>query len=90
MAAESRAAELRREIAYHDHRYHVLDDPLIGDEEYDALLDELCALEREHPELATAGSPIGSWRAGWRRRDGHCDSEQCHLARHDGTSSIWS
>lgn len=74
MAAESRAAELRREIAYHDHRYHVLGDPLIGDDEYDALPDELCALEREHPELATPGSPTSGSAArrvaqeGWALR----------------------
>jgi DNA ligase (NAD+) len=52
-----RAAELRREIAHHDHRYYVLDDPEIGDDEYDALLDELRELERRHPELRTPDSP---------------------------------
>jgi DNA ligase (NAD+) len=52
-----RAAELRREIAYHDHRYYVLDDPVIGDDEYDALLDELRRIEEEHPELRTPDSP---------------------------------
>jgi DNA ligase (NAD+) len=35
----------------------VLDDPEIGDDAYDALLDELRALEREHPELRTPDSP---------------------------------
>ena len=35
----------------------MLDDPEIGDDEYDALLDELRAIEREHPELVTADSP---------------------------------
>ncbi|HTZ88563.1 MAG TPA: NAD-dependent DNA ligase LigA, partial [Solirubrobacteraceae bacterium] len=33
------------------------DDPEIGDDQYDALLDELRAIEREHPELATPDSP---------------------------------
>jgi DNA ligase (NAD+) len=56
-AAEKRAEELRRELAGHNHRYYVLDDPLIGDDEYDALLDELRAIEAEHPELRTPGSP---------------------------------
>jgi DNA ligase (NAD+) len=56
-AAERRAAELRRELALHNHRYYVLDDPLIGDDEYDALLDELRSLEAEHPELRTPDSP---------------------------------
>jgi DNA ligase (NAD+) len=52
-----RAAELRREIAGHNHRYYVLDDPVIGDDAYDALLDELRRLEAEHPELVTPDSP---------------------------------
>lgn len=52
-----RVAELRREIAYHDHRYYVLDDPVIGDDEYDALLNELRELEEQHPELRTPDSP---------------------------------
>jgi DNA ligase (NAD+) len=55
--AEKRAEELRRELALHNRRYYVLDDPLIGDDEYDALLDELRAIEAEHPELKTADSP---------------------------------
>jgi len=55
--AAKRAEELRREIAYHDHRYYVLDDPEIGDDAYDALLDELRKLEAEHPELRTPESP---------------------------------
>jgi DNA ligase (NAD+) len=52
-----RAAELRRELAYHNHRYYVLDDPDIGDDAYDALLDELRRIEAEHPELVTPDSP---------------------------------
>jgi DNA ligase (NAD+) len=54
---EERAAELRREIEHHSYRYHVLDDPEIGDDVYDALFNELRALETEHPELVTADSP---------------------------------
>jgi DNA ligase (NAD+) len=53
---EARAAELRRELAEHNRRYYVLDDPTIGDDEYDALLDELRAIEAEHPELRTSDS----------------------------------
>ncbi len=56
MSAE-RAAELRRELAEHNHRYYVLDDPVIGDDAYDALLDELRRIEAEHPELLTPDSP---------------------------------
>ncbi len=55
--AEARAEEIRSELQVHNHRYYVLDDPTIGDDEYDALLDELRALEAEHPELVTPDSP---------------------------------
>ena len=55
--AERRAAELREQLAHHGHRYYVLDDPEIGDDDYDALLDELRALEAQHPELVTPESP---------------------------------
>jgi DNA ligase (NAD+) len=55
--AADRAAELRAQLAHHGHRYHVLDDPEIGDDAYDALLDELRRVEAEHPELVTPGSP---------------------------------
>jgi DNA ligase (NAD+) len=54
---EGRAAELRRELEFHNHRYYVLDDPVIDDDEYDALLDELRAIEAERPELRTPDSP---------------------------------
>ena len=52
-----RAEELRRELNYHNHRYYQLDDPVISDGQYDALLRELKGIEREHPELQTADSP---------------------------------
>ena len=55
--AAARAAELRAQIAHHDYRYHVLDDPEIPDADYDTLTQELLALEREHPALATPDSP---------------------------------
>jgi DNA ligase (NAD+) len=53
----SRAAELREALEHHAHRYYVLDDPEIGDEEYDGLLDELREIEGTHPELASPDSP---------------------------------
>jgi len=52
-----RARELRRELERHNHRYYVLDDPEVSDADYDALLDELRALERENPDLRTPDSP---------------------------------
>ncbi|HET7483911.1 MAG TPA: NAD-dependent DNA ligase LigA [Solirubrobacterales bacterium] len=54
---EQRAEELRRELADHNRRYYVLDDPSIDDDEYDALLDELRAIEAAHPDLRTPDSP---------------------------------
>ncbi len=59
-----RVLRLREEIVSHDHAYYVLDDPRIGDDAYDALLEELRALEAEHPELRTPDSP--SQRVGGR------------------------
>jgi len=56
-AAKRRIDELRAAIAYHDYRYHVLDDPEIPDADYDLLMRELHALEAAHPELVTDDSP---------------------------------
>ena len=49
--------ELRERIRYHDNRYHVLNQPEIGDSEYDQLYRELVDLEAEFPELVTPDSP---------------------------------
>ena len=54
---ELRAAELHRELNQHNHRYYVLDDPIVSDAEYDRLMQELRSLEQEHPELVTPQSP---------------------------------
>jgi DNA ligase (NAD+) len=56
-SAEQRAAELREQLAHHNKLYYVHDDPEIGDDEYDALLNELRDLEAENPELRTPDSP---------------------------------
>ena len=55
--ARARAEALRDQINYHNYRYHVLDDPLISDAEYDRLMGELVALETTYPELVTPDSP---------------------------------
>ncbi|OED38301.1 hypothetical protein AB833_20325 [Chromatiales bacterium (ex Bugula neritina AB1)] len=52
-----RIEELRKLLHYHNHRYHVLDDPELPDPAYDALFRELQALEKEHPDLQTLDSP---------------------------------
>lgn len=56
-AVVRRLGELRRELHCHAYRYHVLDDPLIADGEYDRLFRELLELERLHPELVAPDSP---------------------------------
>ncbi|HUR48412.1 MAG TPA: NAD-dependent DNA ligase LigA [Acidimicrobiales bacterium] len=52
-----RVDELRREIAHHDERYYVDDEPEISDAQYDALMRELIALETDHPDFVTPDSP---------------------------------
>lgn len=52
-----RAEALRQAIHYHNHRYHVLDDPEISDAEFDRMMQELIDLETAYPALADPGSP---------------------------------
>jgi DNA ligase (NAD+) len=52
-----RAAELREQLHRALIAYHVDDDPVMTDAAYDALYDELVALEAAHPELVTPDSP---------------------------------
>lgn len=54
--ALERAAKLRELLAHHAHRYYTLDAPEISDSAYDALHQELVALEEKYPELAHADS----------------------------------
>ncbi|MGE5131256.1 MAG: NAD-dependent DNA ligase LigA [Sphingomonadaceae bacterium] len=56
-SSRERAAFLRNEIDRHNRLYYVLDQPEITDAEFDRLFEELVALEREHPELASPDSP---------------------------------
>ncbi len=66
--AADRAAELREQLEYHGRRYYVLDDPEIGDDQYDALLDELRAIEAGSPRSADRQQPDPAhW---WRTRLG--------------------
>ncbi len=55
--AKRRIEELRKEIHYHNYRYYVLNDPVISDAEYDALMRELRELEAQFPDLITPDSP---------------------------------
>lgn len=54
---ESKLADLRQQLNEYSYRYHVLDDPLVPDAEYDRLFHELVELEHEYPELVTRDSP---------------------------------
>ena len=56
-AGEARHANLVERILYHDHRYYVLDNPEIEDQEYDRLFRELETLEEKYPALVTPDSP---------------------------------
>ena len=56
-AAQREIEELRSLVRYHEHRYHVLDDPQIGDSDYDALYRRLVDLEARFPELIAPDSP---------------------------------
>jgi DNA ligase (NAD+) len=63
-SVEARVAQLRDQINEHNHRYYVLDDPIVSDAEYDRLLRELEGLEADHPELITRDSPTQRVGAG--------------------------
>jgi DNA ligase (NAD+) len=54
---KERAADLRRQIEYHNHLYYVEAKPEISDREYDRLVEELQKIEAAHPDLATPDSP---------------------------------
>ncbi|RYE77048.1 MAG: hypothetical protein EOO80_11610, partial [Oxalobacteraceae bacterium] len=56
-AATERAAQLRVELARHNHAYYVLDNPTIPDAEYDKLFRELQAIEQDYPALVSSDSP---------------------------------
>ena len=49
--------KLREEINYHNHRYYILDSPVISDAEYDRLFKKLQELENNFPHLITPDSP---------------------------------
>ncbi len=66
-SAAPRIADLREQLRHHNYRYYVLDDPVIADQEYDRLLQELGQLEAQYPDLVTPDSP--TQRVGARPRE---------------------
>ena len=63
----SRYEDLKKQINFHNHRYHVLDAPLVSDGEYDKLMNELKRIEAEHADWVTPDSP--TQRAGAKAAD---------------------
>ncbi len=55
--AQEEIQRLCQEIEEHNHRYYVLDQPVISDQEYDVLLKQLFKLEEDFPELRSSFSP---------------------------------
>lgn len=60
--------KLREELRRHEQLYYVLDQPIISDAEYDAMMRRLLELELQHPELAAPDSP--TQRVGGKAREG--------------------
>ncbi len=50
-------SELKEKIKHYEYAYHVLDRPLVSDQEYDKCYRRLKELESKHPEYVTADSP---------------------------------
>ena len=57
MTETERIIQLRQQLHEHNHRYYVLNSPIISDQEFDFLMHELQDLEARHPELYDANSP---------------------------------
>ncbi len=68
LSPEQRIEALREELRHHEHLYYVMDAPVWTDAQYDARMNELRALEAEHPELLTADSP--TQRVGGKPKEG--------------------
>jgi DNA ligase (NAD+) len=73
---QNRLVVLRDQVNYHNYRYHVLDDPVISDYEFDHLLLDLRQIEAEHPEWVTPDSPT--------QRAGGPPAEKFAKVRHPG------
>ena len=52
-----RVKQLREEINNHNYLYYVLDQPIISDADYDALMHDLKEIEGKYPETVTPDSP---------------------------------
>ncbi len=68
MTVEEKVEALREALRQHEYEYYVLDAPTWTDAQYDQRMNELKALEAEHPELVTVDSP--TQRVGGKPKDG--------------------
>lgn len=68
MNIQTQLDQLRETLRKYEYHYHVLDNPLVPDAEYDRLMNELKNLEWQHPELITPDSP--TQRVGAKPQDG--------------------
>lgn len=75
MTAEEKIKALRSELTLHNHRYYVLDEPVISDYEFDQRLRSLQELEQAHPELFDPNSPT--------QRVGGAVTKNFETVRHD-------
>ena len=66
--------KLKNEVNYHNYCYHVLDNPVISDYEFDQMLGALKAIEAEHPDWVTGDSPT--------QRSGAAPAEQFKKVNH--------
>ena len=73
-SAKQRYEDLKGQIHFHNHRYHVLDDPVISDLEFDKLVVELRQIESDHPDWVTPDSPT--------QRAGAVPSDKFEKVRH--------
>lgn len=70
MDQQIRMQELIQIIEYHNERYYNMDNPEISDYEYDQLMLELKAIEKEHPEWVTNESPTQKVGGSAKRQSG--------------------
>jgi DNA ligase (NAD+) len=68
LSPEQQISTLRDELRHHEQLYYVDDAPVLTDAQYDALMNELRALEAEHPGLISPDSP--TQRVGGKPKDG--------------------
>ncbi|MDR2867978.1 MAG: NAD-dependent DNA ligase LigA [Bacteroidales bacterium] len=57
MSIKARITQLTQEINQHNENYYMFDNPTISDYDFDMLLEELIALEKQYPDYVLPNSP---------------------------------